>query len=235
MSNGFVLSRYGGPNPDGPAPAPAPAATAQWESLGLDWRVRLHLPNIDSFSSSPIFAPLVESGNSMVFPVIPQVMVSHSASYNALAPTHSNYSFPIYSNSQVEDITILGRFPVENEADGRYWVSTVHFLRSITKMFYGNSESNLGAPPPLVHLSGYGDFVLNKIPGVIKLFTLDMPSDVDYIRVPLSEDSSGFSYVPVLSTISVTFSPTYSRDQVRQFSLDSFVRGEYIGTERGFI
>jgi hypothetical protein len=219
------------------------------ESSGQDWRVRLHLPTgISSFANSPILQPLYDSNNSMVFPTTPQILVSHSANYNSMAPTHSNYSHPIYQNSTVEDITISSEFPVENEADGRYWIATVHFLRSITKMFYGNS-SNLGAPPPLVHLSGYGDFVFDRVPCVVKLFTLDLPDNVDYIQVPIStsEDLAttpelarvnvpgGYSYVPTLSRINITISPTYSRDTTRRFSLDSFVQGGYIGKGQGII
>jgi hypothetical protein len=242
-------TRYNGPDPNG---SPTRQTTvAEWgldtPSAGLDWRVKVHLPSVLSFVDNPLLRPLEESGNAMVFPITPQVMIAHSASYNALSLTHSNYPFPIYSHSQVDDITIAGKFPVENEKDGRYWLAAIHFLRSVTKMFYGNAQNNLGAPPPLVYLSGYGDYVFNKVPGVVKLFTVDMPNDVDYIKVPLSDSQAsgfeagtvrgGFAYVPVLSTVTLTYMPAYSRDQVRRFSLDSFVRGGFIGQgpDQGFI
>lgn len=217
-------------------------------SLGLDWRVRIHLPEgVSSFVNSPILKPLETSGSSMVFPTTPQIMISHSASYNSLQPVHTNYAFPIYMHSNTEDVVITGEFPVENEADGKYWIAAVHFLRSATKMFYGNSQTNLGAPPPLVHLSGYGDFVFNRVPGVLKLFSVDLSDGVDYIQVPIAPGTEtnfsrdaiagGFTYVPVLSRISVTFTPAYSRDQVRQFSLETFINGGYIGKgpDKGFI
>jgi hypothetical protein len=219
------------------------------ESSGIDWRVRLHLPTgIASFANSPILKPLYESSNSMVFPTTPQILVAHAANYNNLSPTHSNYAHPIYQSSSIEDITVTAEFPVENEADGRYWIAAVHFLRSATKMFYGNS-GNLGAPPPLLHLSGYGDFVFDRVPVVIKLFTLDLPDSVDYIQVPISDSvdlastpelarvnvPGGYSYVPTLSRINVTVQPTYSRDTTRRFSLDTFVQGGYIGKGQGII
>lgn len=225
--------------------------TASWgigtESTGNDWRVRLHVPaGAPGFSYSPILDPLRESGNSMVFPVTPQVMVTHSASYNSMSPVHTNYAYQMYQNSQVEDITITCDFPVENEADGRYWIAAVHFLRSVTKMYYGESSSR-GAPPPLVHLSGYGDFMFNRVPVVVKMFTIDLRDSVDYIQVPIGPGVSlgpeferaivpgGYAYVPTLSMISVTLSPSYSRDQTRQFSLETFIQGGYIGDGGGFI
>lgn len=216
---------------------------------GDDWRVRLHLPAqpVD-FASSPILQPLTYSNNSMIFPTTPQILVSHTANYNMFHPIHTNYPFPVYENSAVEDITISGEFPVENEADGRYWIASVHFLRSMTKMFYG--EGNLrGHPPPRCAISGYGNFVFDKMPIVIKMFSMDLPNNVDYIKVPIdgmglqSTSSNGqiqsgtYTYVPTLSTLNVTVSPAYSRDATRQFNLENFINGGYIGqkTPGGFI
>lgn len=226
--------------------------TATWssssQSIGNDWRVRIHLPSgAAGFDNSPILQPLRETGNSMVFPTTPTVNIIHSANYNALQPVHTNYPFQVYQSSQVEDITITADFPVENERDGNYWVAAVHFLRSITKMYYGASQGNKGAPPPLVHLSGYGDFVFRRVPCVVKLFTVDLQRDVDYIQVPIGPGvnlgsqfqrqnvSGGYTYVPALSFISVTLTPTYSRDKTRQFSLNTFVQGGYINSDEGYI
>lgn len=203
--------------------------------IGEDWRVRLHLPaNPQGMFSSSIFAPLRNSNSSMVFPTTPQILVTHSANYSMLAPTHTNYPYPVYQNSSVEDITITGEFPVENEADGRYWIASVHFLRTITKMFYGTGSAK-GAPPPRVALSGYGDFVFQRTPVIVKMFSVDLPRDVDYIKVPIAQSEIGeqsasgtYTYVPVLSTLNITVQPAYSRDITRQFSLDSFANGSYI-------
>jgi len=225
--------------------------SASWglssQRFGNDWRVKIHLPSgAAGFDSSPIFDPLRETGNAMVFPTTPTVNIIHSANYNALQPVHTNYPFQVYQSSQVEDITITADFPVENERDGRYWIAAVHFLRSITKMYYGQS-SNKGAPPPLVQLSGYGDFVFNRVPCVVKLFTVDLQRDVDYIQVPIGAGANlgteferqtvtgGYTYVPSLSFISVTLAPTYSRDKSRQFSIDTFINGGYIGNDEGYI
>ena len=214
-----------------------------------DWRVRIHLPSsIPSFMNSEILQPLMFSNSSMIFPTTPVITVTHAANYNTITPTHSNYPFLAYQNSSVEDITITCEWPVENEADGKYWIASVHFLRSITKMFYGAS-SNRGAPPPIVYLSGYGDFVFNRVPIAVKYFTMDLQNNYDYIKVPINstaeinegpefyKDTSGssFSYVPTLGRLSITVQPIYSRNEVRSFSLDEFTKGGYIGKNKGFI
>ena len=201
---------------------------------GDDWRVRIELPSIDAWQTSSLLSPLQTSSNSMIFPVTPQILIQHVANYSPMSPTHTNYAFPVYSNSNVEDITITCEWPVENENDGRYWVASVHFLRSITKMFYGNSSLR-GAPPPICYLHGYGNYIFKRMPIVVKMFSMDLNQDIDYIKVPLNStesftafgdatSSANYTYVPVLGRISVTVGPAYSRDEVRQFNLDQFTK-----------
>ena len=156
--------------------------------------------------------------------------MEHTANYNALHPTHSNYPFPAYKNSQVSSLTIIGEFFVENAKEAEYWVAATHYLRSVTKMAYGKT-SNQGSPPPVVKLNGYGDFVFNNIPVTVTYFTVDLPSDVDYIQCDIGENGT---WVPVRSAINVQVQPTYSRKSITKFSLDKFVNGGYIGN-KGFI
>ena len=213
-------------------------------STESDWRVKLSVPQ-RFIEGSSILAPLNKTGGSMIFPYTPTIILSHSANYNSLNPVHTNYPFQVYENSQADDITITGEFVVENAEEGQYWVSCIHFLRTITKMFYGTD----GSPPMTVRLSGYGDYVFNNVPCVVSNFTVDLPSDVDYIAVPLAVNAesendmgipttytaSGTTWAPTQSQISVTLKPTYSRKRVSEFNLDDFANGKYLSGGQGFI
>lgn len=202
---------------------------ANWGSeTDLDWRVRLSVP--PQYKGSPMLTPLLET-NGLVFPYTPQIIIEHAANYNMLHPTHSNYPFPAYQNSQVSSMTVIGDFMIENAKEGEYWVAAVHYLRSITKMAYGAS-SNAGSPPPVVKLNGYGDYIFKNVPVVVTMFTVDLPSDVDYIQVGIGENGT---WVPTRSNINVTLQPLYSRKSVTQFSLDAFVNGAYVVNGKGFI
>jgi len=146
-------------------------------------------------------------------------------------------------------MTLTGQFYAQNSAEGLYWIGALHYLRAITKMFYGEG-SNQGAPPPVVKLNGYGDYVFKNVPVIVTNFTLDMPTDVDYIAVDMSKlgdtydlDGDEFtttdgdkSYVPTESQMTVTIQPIYSRALVEKFSLDKFAKGGYLGSDnKGFI
>ena len=51
-----------------------------------------------------------------------------------------------------------------------------------SKMFYGATDPLAGTPPPLVFLSGLGQYQFNNHPCEVASFTYNLPSDVDYIR-----------------------------------------------------
>ena len=106
---------------------------------------------------------------------------------------HNNYPYQAYQNSQVAQITISGDFPVQDQASGLRWLSTVHFLRTITKMYYGG-ELNTGNPPPVARLNGYGDHVFKNVPCVVTDFTVEFRQNVDYISINVP--SGGFISEP---------------------------------------
>ena len=238
-----LMSRHRARNiPAGAEPLKRDAQIASMAPLntdiGDDWRVKISVPDLATFRSSPLLTPLADTGYNVVFPIVPTIAVQYSAQYDSIAPVHTNYTYPQYVNSSVNEIAITGEFPVQSEEEGRYWLATTHFFRSVTKMFYGDS-SNKGAPPPLCKLNGYGDFVLNNVPVVVTSFVSDLPNNVDYIRVPVENAQELGSYapkyqmVPRNSTIAITVRPTYSRVRISEFSLDKFVNGDL--TDKGFI
>jgi len=180
------------------------------------------------------------------------MQIQHSANYNPLAQTHSNFPFQAYQNSQVDSLNIIGEFPVQNQDDAKHWVATVNFLRTATKMFFGQ-EDGIGAlkgnPPPILHLSGYGDHMFHKVPVVLNSFNVELRQGIDYISTKQSEafnaniqdfdlNDDDMTWAPTLSNISVLVTPIYSRESIKNFSMKKFVKGELNGkgsNEIGFI
>jgi hypothetical protein len=214
-----------------------------FSASSTDWRVKLSLPtNNPAYKESPVLQPLVNSGDNLVFPFTPQINLTHSATYNSLDTAHNNYAFMAYEHSRVETISITADFYCENSVDAAYWVAATHYLRSVTKMSFGDSI-DAGQPPPVIRLNGYGAFVFNNVPVVVKSFTMDLPKDVDYISANVGGtttiegaqfDVNNTSYAPVKSTLQIQLMPIYSRTQQRLFSLDAFVNGTYLG-DGGYI
>ena len=242
-------------------------ARAKWSGRGdkTDWRVRLQIPAGASAlqkailgdgtkDNNELLAPLRKNDlNGIFWPLTPAVVIQHSANYNPLAQTHSNYPFQAYQNSQVDSLNIIGEFPVQNAEDAKHWVATVNFLRTITKMFFGKDQSLKGNPPPILHMSGYGDHMFSKVPVVVNSFNVELRPGIDYISTKqtntpyreltgpdagfdlTAEQGSSQTWAPTLSNISVLVTPVYSRDSVKNFSLSEFARGELSGKGTGEI
>jgi hypothetical protein len=86
-----------------------------------------------------------------------------------------------YQNSSVGDVTIRGTFTAQDTREAQYLLAVIHFFRSVTKMFYGQ-DAEAGTPPPLVYLSGLGQYQFNNHPCVVSNFNYNLPNEVDYIR-----------------------------------------------------
>lgn len=156
-----------------------------------DWRVRVSLaPGAKIFYQAPaiksneLMYPLVET-NGVIWPYTPQITVTHNANYTSAALTHSNYAAHFYNNSEVADIQISGDFTVQSIEDGQYLMAAIYFFRSATKMFFGQG-SNMGNPPPVVFLDGYGSHYFPHVPCVVSSFAHTLPNEVDYIEIPIS-------------------------------------------------
>ena len=244
---------FGAGIPKGAEGADKLNASARWNSRSnqTDWRVKLTLPSDGQLrqvffgGDNTIMRPL-SSFNGIVFPLTPSVVIQHTASYNPMAMTHSNYPFYAYGHSEVSAITVIGDFPVQNYQDAQHWVATLHFLRAVTKMFFGGAENSLkGNPPPILQLNGYGNHVFHNVPVIVTSFTVDLRNSVDYISTNQSSGSrqinnsaitddlsktvtnpdANRTWAPTDSQFQVQLQPIYSRESVKKFSMQEFVNG----------
>ena len=226
---------------------------ARWSSRDsvTDFRVKLTLPQASelrsTFFTGELLKPLSDTGG-IVFPLTPSIILQHQASYNPLAMTHSNYPFYAYQHSEVSSFTVVGDFPVQNYEDARHWVATLHFLRAVTKMFFG-SGANQGNPPPILKFNAYGDNVFKNVPVVVTNFSCELTNSVDYIsttqgatarnnamnevsgaeRVALELSdpklTAPTSWAPAMSMFNIQLQPVYSRNTIKNFNMQDFVSG----------
>jgi len=174
-----------------------------------DWRVRISLnPGAKVFYQDPMLLPnslmhpLLQT-NGVIFPYTPTVSMTHAAQYSTQSLTHSNYPAHFFNYSEVSDISVQGDFTVQNASDGQYLMAVIYFFRSITKMFFGTGD-NVGMPPPVVYLDGYGSHYLPHVPCVLANFTHTMPADVDYIQVPVTRSELDSSPVEPNRAVQLT-------------------------------
>jgi hypothetical protein len=151
-----------------------------------DWRVRISLAESSDylynapFLEDGILAPL-KATFGVIFPYTPTINVGYKATYSTADLTHSNYRNYFYQGSAVDSVRITGTFTAQDTVEAQYLLAVIHFFRSATKMFYGQ-DAQRGAPPPLLFISGLGEYQFNNQACVLASFDYNLPADVDYIR-----------------------------------------------------
>ena len=238
-----------------------------------DHRVRLSLPpggpGRDLFygqatdTESKLLKPLKEFGRfkgGVVFPFVPQVIINNTANYNPQSPAHSNYPYQVYSNSQIGTINLFGQFSSQTEAEARYVLAVIIFMRLATKSFR-NDDPHSGNPPIILRLTGHGTNLLPSVPVVIQSFDLTLPNNVDYITVSAipgesklvnlgydqsqvdnfnTDDKRGIANylagqtdrLPTMTDISITMVPVYSRELLSKYNIKDIANGNNL---KGFI
>lgn len=227
---------------------------SQGQPQPQDWRVRISLagrewtPLMDDADTS-LLSPLTRTAETgVIFPYTPAITVAHNARYQEQALTHSNYKNYFYEGSDVGAITIAGDFTVQTVDEGQYLLSAIWFFRTCTKMSFGGNDksNNVGNPPPIVFLDGYGDFYFPHVSCVITNFTHTMSDSVDYIEIPVGgtatvasgykSATNNFVRLPTASQLSVTVQPVYSRDNIyKNFTLGKFANGKLLSNNGGFL
>ena len=183
--------------------------------VNTDWRVMLRLAPGATYlynaADAGLLAPL-KTTNGVVFPYTPAISTAYKANYSSYDLTHSNYRGYFYQNSYTDAVTLTATFTAQSTSDAAYVLAVIHFFRSVTKMFYGQ-DAERGSPPPLVFLSGLGDYQFNNHPCLVSQFNYTLPADVDYISSG-SPNNLGLNLQPLQNLYSTTLnaiSPTVNR------------------------
>jgi hypothetical protein len=183
--------------------------------INTDWRVTLRLAPGSTYLYNAADAGLLQPlkvTNGVIFPYTPTIVNSYKANYSSYDLTHSNYRGYFYQNSYTDAVQLTATFTAQSTSDAAYVLAVIHFFRSVTKMFYGQ-DAQRGSPPPLVFLSGLGDYQYNNHPCLVSSFSYTLPADVDYISSG-TPNNLGLNLQPLQNLYSTTLnavSPTVTR------------------------
>lgn len=201
--------------------------------------------------SGPLLFPLVQT-NGMVWPYQPDIQYSQDVEYQQVSMVHTNQDFYAYTKTPSVKLSCSGEFTVQNQTEGLYALACIHFLRTVTKMYFGESP-NAGTPPPVLLFDAYGQYMFNRLPVIVTNFQANMPKDIDYVPInldsldnPTSVDqigianrtvantfnltsingsANGYVWLPAIFSISVSMIVQNTPNKLRQFNLDLFRNG----------
>lgn len=195
-----------------------------------DLRVKIRVPNDYLTPLTDGYMGDLAKIGGVLFPYTALINYTTKADYSPQTPLHSNFALYFYQRSSVSEISIQGKFTVENVRDAINYLSTLRLLKAITRMKFG-LDADAGAPPPVCRLDAYGDMMLKNVPVAVTSFRVDLPDDVDYYRFS-GGNLYGNNMVPTRSTIQVSCVPMYSRNELQKFSVTNYIQNSDSG---GFI
>lgn len=137
------------------------------------------------YGGNGILQPL-RTTNGLVWPYQPEIQYQQSVDYKSLQLTHTNQEILSYDHTSAPKFTITGNFTVQNQQEGIYALAAIHFLRTVTKMRFGQDDDAAGTPPPVLLFDAYGQYMFNQLPVVVTSWSHGLPSEPDYVPVDLN-------------------------------------------------
>ena len=172
-------------------------------------------------------SPTTGGGDIVIFDAMPQIQEQGSANYESFTPIQHPGEILKYKGSSARSWNITAHFISRTSAEATRNLYMLNLIRSWRMPYYGQGTATnpatqqfLGAPPPILTLSAYGDAMVGPVKCVMENYGTDFPNDVDYIP---AIDGTPF---PVIMNITVTLKESWSPAEYSGFDLQSFRLGD---------
>lgn len=204
---------------------------------------------------SNILQPLFQTAG-MMFPYTPLINEITNVNYEMHELVHSNQPIASFKNVGAKELQVSGAFTAQNDQESRYCLAVIHYLRSVTKMFFGVggfAADKRGTPPPILLLNAYGTAMFHNLPVIVTTVTVEYPQDIDYVEVTATRseqevlrddalrnpnsnafvkkilpDTDYSAWIPTKFNIAITLNVQNTPTRLRRFDLDDFRTGNLI-------
>ena len=181
-------------------------------------------------------AHVLKRTGGLVFPIQPDIVYQQMVSYTPYNLTHTNYTSHAYGGTPSPSIQVTAQFSNVTQEEHEYTQGVIHFLRSVTKMFYGIDDVDktpvAGTPPPKLRFSSFGSNQFKLVPVYVGSVSIPYQSDTDLVEI--IDQNGNPQALPAIQTISldllVSVNPS---SQKRDFSKHKFINGSLYS--EGFI
>lgn len=180
-------------------------------------------------TSNPIDNLQVGSRYGIVFQYTPTINVNGSATYNQIATPHNNYQANIFEMSMPAQFNVAWQMTAQTTEEADYMLGCMHFMRMMTKAHFGEPDPFAGTPPPVLEFSAYGQYQFNAVPVVVRSYTYDMNSEVDFVQTSYATQVPTF--LQGFLDVAVQVTPDRTR---KEFSFRGLADGSLLG-RGGFI
>ena len=241
-SNGTAQVSGNGNGSSGTAPASANASTltglpisaggavASNVTVPPDFRARLTALHPEDVYKPGLLHRLAATGG-VLFPYTPTIAFSQAVNYADLQLVHSNTDYPSYTRTPSVTLNVTGKFTVQNQHEGLYALAVIHFLRAVSKSYFGETDAasgKAGLPPPVLVFSAYGPYMYNRLRVILKSHSWTFDENMDTIAVIVGSVNGQSAQVrlPAVFSITTELMVVQTPQRMRKlFSFDAFASG----------
>jgi hypothetical protein len=175
-------------------------------------------------------AAILSQHRGIMFPNQPEVTYNQTVNYSQYNLIHTNYTYNAYGGTPSPALQVTAQFAQTTDEEHAYLQGVLHFLRSVTKMYYGKNEGanpRAGTPPPVLRFSAFGSNIFFNVPVVVSSFNFMFDKEVDLKTVNNQS-------LPTLQSITMDLLVQQTpAKQKEAFTLAGFISGGLYGG--GFI
>jgi hypothetical protein len=169
------------------------------------------------------------SYNSITFDAMPSIQETQSATYREFSPLQHPGEILKYHSTDGRQWTISVKLFSRTMQEAAFNMQRINVIRSWVMPFYGQGTATnkrtkqyLGAPPPILTMTAYGEGVIGPVKCVLGSFNWTWDENVDWIAT--SSDGTGQPF-PVIIDISMQLKETWSPTEFSNFDLTSYRLG----------
>lgn len=177
---------------------------------------------------------ILRATDGLLFPYTPTISVTQAVDYKNVDLVHTNGDILAYNRTPSVTLSVSGDFTVQSQREGVYALAVLQFLRVVSKMYFGEidkASKKAGLPPPVLIFTGYGSYIFNNLPVVLKSHSYTFDKSMNMVNVQTF--NGGVVNIPAMFSISMELQVQQTPQAMRKtFSLDTFRTGELMRSRK---
>lgn len=155
------------------------------------------------------------------FPFTPTISIIQSANYQEYQLTHANFQQRAFDSHTNMELNMTAPMIIRSEEEANYVYNASLFIRSMMKMSW-LQDDDPGMPPPTLRFYAHG--IYENVPCIIRDFTWNLDSDIDYVDISSGKNKG--MRIPVHNMFVLSLATTYAPKDIREnFSVKEYIQG----------
>lgn len=170
----------------------------------------------------------IDTSEVVTFDIMPEISENRQADYESLSAAQMPGEFQKYKGTKSTTWQINGMFTCRTVEEATRNLNYINLLRAWLEPFFGsNQRERLGAPPPVLDLTGWRELV-GPVPVVMTQLNWTWPKDCDWIPTSKLDENNRNVPFPTVMNVQMTVVESFSAEEFNGFNLAAFKSGKMV-------